>query len=127
MSTATLSMDDLVDVQEELYDARSHWYNLGLKLRLHAYELDNIRENYSGDTKKCFLDMLKGYLKTTIPPPSWFALVEALKSKMIAEHRLAEKIRKKYCSEHLKLQGMHSFLLWVNIEVISAKMNQQEI
>ena len=117
MSTAVLGVKDLGMVQEELYDARTNWSNLGLSLRLNIITLDTIREQYSGDPKKCFPEMLKAYLKTTTPPPSWIALVEALKTKPVAEYHLAEELERKHCREIPRLPGMliRDFIVYLSI------------
>ena len=83
-------------VQEELYAARNHWYNLGLKLGLKSDVLDTIKIQCSEDPSNCFRDTLKDYLKTITP--SWRALVEALKSPTVNQPQLAEKVEKNYCS-----------------------------
>ena len=95
-----LSVDDLCAVQKELYDARPHWYNLGLELGLKPGALDAIKSRCSGD--ECFRETLKEYLKTTTP--SWRALVEALRSPTVGQPKLAETVEQKYCPA-LKLLG----------------------
>ena len=91
-------------VQEELYAARTHWYNLGLKLGLKPDVLDTIKIQCSGDPSECFQVTLKDYLKTITPWPSWMALVEALRSPIVDQPQLAEKVEKKYCPA-FKLHG----------------------
>ena len=93
-------MNDLVVVQEELYNVRPHWYNLGLKLGLKPGALDAIKTQCSGD--ECFRETLKDYLKTTTP--SWRALVEALRSPTVGQLQLAEEVEQKYCPT-LKMLG----------------------
>ena len=95
-------MDDLCEVQEELYAARAHWYNLGLKLGLKPDVLHAIETRCSEDPSKRFRDTLKEYLKTTIP--SWRTLVEALRSPTVGQPQLAEKLEQKHCPA-LKLRG----------------------
>ena len=91
-----LGVDDLCVVQEELYVARTRWYNLGLKLGLKPDVLDAIETQCSENPDKCFRETLKDYLKTVTP--SWRALVEALRSPIVNQPQLAEKVENKYCS-----------------------------
>ena len=97
-SAVKLTVDDLGVVQEELYGARTHWYNMGLKLGLKPDALDTIKSTCSGDPSECFRDMLKGYLKKVTPLPSWRTLAEALKSSTVGEQQLAEKVEGKHCT-----------------------------
>lgn len=76
-------------VQEELYETRTHWYNMGLKLGLKPDVLDAIKSRCFGDPRECFLEMLKDYLKTSTP--SWRTLVEALRSPTVGQQQLAKK------------------------------------
>ena len=41
--------------------------------------------------------MLKHWLKNVIRPATWGALVDALDSQTVGEHKLASKLRLKYC------------------------------
>ena len=91
--TKPLSVNDLCVVLEELYEAQTCWYNFGLKLGLKPCALDAIKTRCSGD--ECFQETLKEYLKTTTP--SWRALVEALRSPIVNQPQLAEKVEQKYC------------------------------
>ena len=76
-SKSKLCVDDLVNVQNRVWDARSKWYNLGLQLGLKTGDLDaiNINNKVCGD---CFREVLVTWL-TNEPIPSWYSLIEALK------------------------------------------------
>ena len=92
-STVVLTVNDLGVVQEELYGARTHWYNIGLKVDT----LDTIRITCSGEPSECFREVLKRYLQRVTPLPSWRSLVEALRSPTVDQPQLAEKVERKYC------------------------------
>ena len=96
-------MDDLGAVQEELYAARTSWYNLGLKLGLTVNNLDAIEGECNSSNH--FRKMLTKWLKTA-KFPSWNALADGLKSPTIAENQLAEEIEKKYCSIPTAMPGI---------------------
>ena len=87
-----LSVDDLAAVQRKLYDVKTEWYNLGLELGLRVSTLDSIDAKYNSDPSQCFRQVLKEWLKGVNPPPTWRAMVKALKSPTVAQHCLAQQI-----------------------------------
>jgi len=91
-----LSLDDLVTVRKELHEARTKWYDIGLELKVPVGTLDSI-EAQSDDAKKCLLDTLKHWLKTVDPKPTWQLLVNALRSCLVKENRLANSLEEKHC------------------------------
>ena len=58
-------------------------------------ELDAIRVNHSNEVRVCLREMLKTWLNTVDPPPSWERLAEAVKE---ISKKKAEEIRTNYCS-----------------------------
>ena len=88
-----LSVDDLAAVQRKVYAAKTEWYNLGLELGLRFSTLDSIDARYSNDPSRCFCQVLKEWLKGINPPPTWHAMVNALKSPTVAQSHLAEQIQ----------------------------------
>lgn len=81
----------------ELYNSVSiHWEAIGLQLKLPASALDDIAASNLGNSKKCLLEMLKKWLKSTSPPPSWRAMIEAV--AFVGEERVASELRRKYFS-----------------------------
>ena len=86
-------MDDLADVQRRLYVVKTEWYNLGLELGQRVSTLDSIDTKYSGDPSQCFRQVLKEWLKGVNPPPTWQAMVNALKSPTVAQPQVAEHIQ----------------------------------
>ena len=91
-----LKLDDLSTVLEELYEARTKWYFIGLKLKVPVDTLDSIKTQ-SDDPNECLLQVLKHWLKTVDSKPMWEALVDALRGRLVEEHRLASSIEEKYC------------------------------
>ena len=88
-----LSVDDLADVQRKLFAVRTEWYNLGLELGQRVPTLDSIDAKCSGDPSQCFRQVLAEWLKGVNPPPTWQAMVKALKSPTVEQYRLAEHIQ----------------------------------
>ena len=80
---------------ELLNKVSADWEDIGLILKLEQGDLSAIKTDHQ-DSKKCFREMLKLWLKQINPPPSWSAIINAIK---VLEHKpLAEELRKKYCN-----------------------------
>ena len=102
IARAELSLDDLGDVKEGLYKARSKWYDVGLKLKVSIGTLDSIRSQYD-DPGDQLCEMLKPWLKGAAKSrPKWEALVEVLRSPLIEEPNLADHLEGKYCRSEAK-------------------------
>ena len=103
ISRAELSVDDLGDVKEELYTARTKWYDVGLKLKVPIDTLDSIRSQYD-DHGDQLCEMLKPWLKGAAKSnPQWKVLVEVLRSRLIGESKLADSLEEKYCKSETEL------------------------
>ena len=94
-----LGPDDLCSVTKAIYSVNPKWYNIGLELHISSRVLDGIKANYRM-TDECLREMLKQWLNSSSPPPSWSGLVEALSSVLVGEKRLAEQIHTQYCVPH---------------------------
>ena len=82
----------------ELHPVRASWYNIGLEMDISFRELDCFKQNYS-DQLELMREMLKHWLKSAVdPPPSWEAVVRALRSPLVNEKHVAEQLESKYCA-----------------------------
>jgi hypothetical protein len=70
--------------------------DIGLELDILQPDLDEIKADFQGDTKKCFTEMLTRWLKQVDPPPTWSTLVAALQDPTIKEGSLAEQVESKH-------------------------------
>lgn len=86
-----LTINDLIKVQNRIWEARAQWYNLGLGLNLTPGSLDAIELDNQGKSDKCFRAMLLEWLNKT-SRPIWNALAVALKSPSVGYSHLAEEI-----------------------------------
>ena len=77
-----LTIEDLREVQDTVWEARSQWYNIGLGLGLSVGTLETIQCN-NRKYEDCFRDMLSKWLKKANPRPTWSALAEALESPSV--------------------------------------------
>ena len=82
----------------ELHPVRASWYNIGLELDVPYTELDCFKQNCS-DQLELMREVLKHWLKSAVdPPPSWEAVVKALRSPTVNEKHVAEQLESKYCA-----------------------------
>ena len=81
-------------VVKAIWEARVEWYDIGVDLKISPDTLDEIRTDHR-DTKPCFREMLKVWLRRSQPHPSWSELAEALKSPMVGREDLADKLPQK--------------------------------
>ena len=89
---AELTIDNLGDVLEVVWEARGKWYNIGLKLDISVGTLDSISKANNQDPDDCLTAMIKDWLRNGKLKPSWAKLTEALKSPMVGYAQLAEKL-----------------------------------
>ena len=59
--------------------------------------MDCFKQNYSDQTD-LMCEMLKHWLDTAVdPPPTWEAIVTALRSSIVDKKKVAEQLELKYC------------------------------
>ena len=75
---------------------KGKYYYIGLNLKIPHYELDDIKKG-NDNSLDCLRLVLKEFLQHTKPKPTWSAIVESLKSRLVDMPMLAERIKKKYC------------------------------
>ena len=88
---ATLTPEDVNDIQEELLPAQSQSYVFGLKLGLPTDVLDFIHSKYT-EPRECLLQVLLEFTKQTEPRPTWRVIVNALKSSAVGLYELADVV-----------------------------------
>lgn len=93
-SLTVLSKDSLKWLVEDLYSARTKWYQLGLQLGLSTEELSVINISNS-DVDQAFIKMLEQWLEGE--NPSLEALAKALQTKSVNERKLSQIILSKIC------------------------------
>ena len=88
-----LSINDLGAVLEAVWEARSRWYNMGLKLGTSPGTLDAIKLEAKESPDNCITAMIKDWLNNGKPRPTWAAVAKALRSPMVGYGHLAEQLR----------------------------------
>ena len=107
--TGQLSPKDFVLVYEEVWLARSKWFNIGLGLGLAPSDLDAINMENNRDVQACFTDCLLAWLRGSCRPPTWSAMIKALRSPDVGFAALADWIKEKY----IVTKGEESIILLV--------------
>ena len=92
LALGCLSIDDLGDVLEAVWEARAKWYNIGLKLGISVGTLDSINKTANQNPDDCITAVIKDWLKNGKPKPTWAAVAKALKSPMVGCGHLAEQL-----------------------------------
>lgn len=85
-----LSTKDLKTAIELLYSIRVKWYDIGLQLEVDVGTLESIKSCYA-DPSECLREMLKEWLKSISPPPTWTLLASALRASPVNEELIAQK------------------------------------
>ena len=81
----------------ELHPLRASWFKIGLQLDIPHTELICFRKMHS-DFSDSLCEMLVLWLKTAVdPPPTWEAVVTALRSPSVNEMNIAGQLELKYC------------------------------
>ena len=91
-----LKEDDIFEIQEEAWDARSKWSNIGLGLRLPPSDLDVIEKD-QGDTDDKFSKMIRKWLRTG-KNCTWESLCKVLEARSIGKAHIAKEIRRQKCA-----------------------------
>ena len=86
----SLAIEDLKTVRELLHDIRVKWYDIGVELDVDIGTLESIRSRYH-DPKDCLREMLREWLKSISPQPTWKRLSIALRASAVGETSLAQK------------------------------------
>ena len=94
-----LTEPNLRALLNELHPVRGNWYNIGLELDIPHTTLDCFKQIYS-DPSDLLREVLKHWLDTTTdPPPTWKAVITALRSPIVDKKRVAEQLGSKYCTQ----------------------------
>ena len=81
---------------EALYNTvADKWEPIGIYLHLPMPTLKVIDAEHQHDPHKCLIGMLEVWLKRVDPPPTWSAIIEAV--KFLGEEQLGRELREKYC------------------------------
>jgi hypothetical protein len=100
MACSKLSTSDLSKVRNEILSAAAKWYDIGLELGLTPDYLDTIKRA-NVDSQDCLRELLRRWLSSVDPQPSWKALITALSTPAVNYHALGSEIEQKFSSENM--------------------------
>ena len=92
ITTGHLTIADLEQVIDKVWDARVKWYQIGLGIKIKSTDLDAIRKRHGNDPDECFCELLSVWLNQASPKPTWALLTKALKSRLVGFEQLSEKL-----------------------------------
>ena len=98
LNPGPLTVDDLKEVRSSLWEARAKWMDIGIELDMKVSSLEAIKHDHD-DVDSCIRVMLTNWLKQMTPPPTWEALVDALKKPTVGCAQLAGTIEKTHCKK----------------------------
>ena len=81
------------------------WEDIALFLHIEDGILRAFKHDYPSDSQKCFIEMLKHWLKQVDPPPTWAAIIDAIHT--LGHESLASDLRQKYL---YTLKVMHTIV-----------------
>ena len=87
-----ITNDDLGDVMEKLWDARTKWYYIGVRFGITAPELDVIEMESKSDVSEMFRKMIREWLKKG-ENCTWRAVYDALNHRTVEQKRIAEELK----------------------------------
>ena len=86
-----LTESDAAVILEELIEAQNHAQLLGLMLNIKPVEVEAISKMYQ-DPKGRLCQIILAFLRQVEPPPTWRAIVNALKSPVVNLTALAKRV-----------------------------------
>ena len=109
-------------MHEELIGVSHKWYDIGLQLNLPVGTLEKIKEQYS-DPQSRLREVLKTWLVTINPYPTWRTLVMVLKRQAVGEHSLADELKDKHCKGKGKerTRAVSSPIAHTKVELVKVK------
>ena len=90
-------------MRNELHDVRTKWLDIGVELKVKIPTLKSIEAKYD-DPKDCLREVITEWLKAG-DHPIWKSLVDALKTRVIDEPKLAAELEARYCSCSTESKG----------------------
>ena len=86
-----LTENDAGNILEQLAEAQKHAHLLGLMLEISPWDVEAIQKKHKEPIDKLY-DIILAFLRQPEPPPTWRAIVNALKSTIVNLTALAKRV-----------------------------------
>ena len=97
-----------------LHSASYRWYQIGIQLEVPTHVLKNIKQQ-PHDQTDCLTELLEYWVRNA--PPSWRALIDALRAPSVGEKTLAGELEERYCNQTEPVtHKMKEFTIHGNVE-----------
>lgn len=83
---------------KELQPVKKKWYIIGTQLKVSNRVLNIIKIDHRDSADKCLASLCKQWLESS-NGATWQGVVDALRSSLVAEKDLADKLEQEYCWE----------------------------
>ena len=83
---------DLVTLAQAMEAVANKWFGLGTMLEIPSKNLDKIKHTSRGSQQRALMAVLQEWLHTSSYPPTWQALISAVRSPMVGDAGLADVI-----------------------------------
>lgn len=99
-----MSISDLKDVINTLWEARSKWFNIGIELQRTLDDLEVIKTRCNNNPDDCFREMFTEWLRESKESlPTWENIITALKAKPVGYGQLARKVEQTYLAQQYSI------------------------
>ena len=97
-----LTVEDLQTVTRELLPVAERWKAIGCALQLDMTKFEDEMQQHGSRTHRsaedCLSEMLREWMKCPNAQPTWYSIVDALRSPAVGEMKLALLLEPKYCT-----------------------------
>ena len=73
-------------------EASDKWVLIGTQLDIEDHHLENFSRTNTGDIYRCHLQVFRMWRNKGSPPYTWATIINVLRSKIVGEVRLADKL-----------------------------------
>ncbi len=87
-----LTVNDYREVYDQLHHLRARWWQIGVHLRLHVDDLENIEKDCRNNEQR-LQKMLLLWLRRRSRSPTWQKLISALRHETVGDEGAAEDLK----------------------------------
>ena len=92
-----MDQDEVIDIVEDILDAKNKSQFLAEKLRLPKHIINEIHKKQHSEALEWLYEVIHEFVNRLEPRPTWGLVIQALRSPLIDLPLLAKKMEKKHC------------------------------